>query len=114
VEYNPHPIHQNLKLNPESQIKPLESQTDTLSNVTATGDASSVHIVNDDEDSEATPPPPPPRKNTPPHQSIFHVDHAILNLVASPEADQTKPPSPPPSVTKPPSENQPTPELEQQ
>ncbi|KAK2382965.1 hypothetical protein QL285_070466 [Trifolium repens] len=74
----------------------------------ATGDASIVHEVNDDEDSEATPPPPPPRKDTPPHQSIFHVDHAILNLVASPEADQSEPP------LQPPPENQPTPEPEQQ
>jgi hypothetical protein len=58
-------------------------------------------VKDDDEDSEATPPPRPPRKDSPPHHSIFHVDHAILNLVASPEADQSEP------TLKPPPENQP-------
>ncbi|KAK2369442.1 hypothetical protein QL285_082577 [Trifolium repens] len=101
---------------PVSQNKPSESQTNTLSTVTPTGDASKIHKVNDDEDSEATPPPqtPSPQKDTSPQKSIFYVSPNTLKLVALPEADQSKPASPPPSVTKTPSENQPTPEPEQQ
>ncbi|KAK2389201.1 hypothetical protein QL285_062811 [Trifolium repens] len=99
---------------PVSQNKPSESQTNTLSTVTATCDASKIHKVNDDEDSEATPQTPSPRKDTSPQKSIFFISPNTLKQVALPEADQSKPASPPPPVTKTPSKNQPTPEPEQQ